>query len=128
RRLAAPLVALGREVRQRDLRQARAGRGRGGQPPRQGGRHVPRRPHTHPSGGVTGRRTGTRMTPTQDQLGRLRLLVLVDVAVAFTAAALMLLSWLVWVDSPVLPAVTAAVALAGAAMMRALWPLRRGDV
>jgi len=68
------------------------------------------------------------MTPTQDQLGRLRVLILVDVTVALTAAVLMLLSWLLWVDSPVLPAVTVAVALAGGVMMRALWPLRRGDV
>jgi len=55
-------------------------------------------------------------------------LVLVDAATAFVAAALMLVSWLLWVDSPVLPAVTAAVAVAGAVMARALWPLRRGDV
>ena len=68
------------------------------------------------------------MTPSQDQIGRLRLLILVDVAVAFTAAILMFLSWLFWVDSPWLPTVTVAVAVAGAVMMRALWPLRRGDV
>ena len=68
------------------------------------------------------------MTPSRDQIGRLRLLILVDVAVAFTAAVLMFLSWLFWVDSPWLPAVTVAVAVAGGVMMRALWPLRRGDV
>ena len=49
------------------------------------------------------------MTPTQDQLGRLRVLILVDVAVAYTAAVLMLISWFFLVDSAVLPAVTVAV-------------------
>ena len=68
------------------------------------------------------------MTPTDEQVGRLRLLILVDVATAYTAALLMILSWRVWVDSPALPVVTAAVAVAGTVMARALWPLRRGDV
>jgi signal transduction histidine kinase len=68
------------------------------------------------------------VTPTPEQLSRLRLLIVVDVATAFTAAVLMLVSWRLWVDSPALPAVTAAVALAGVVMARALWPLRRGDV
>lgn len=68
------------------------------------------------------------MTPTPDQLSRLRVLILVDVAVAYTAAILMFLSWLFWVDSTWLPAVTVAVAVSGGVMMRALWPLRRGDV
>ena len=68
------------------------------------------------------------MTPTAEQISRLRVLILVDVATALIAAALMLASWLLWVDSPVLPFVTMAVALAGLVMARALWPLRRGDV
>jgi len=68
------------------------------------------------------------MTPSQEQLDRLRALIVVDVVTALTAAFLMLISWLLWVDSPALPAVTAAVAVAGLVMARALWPLRRGDV
>lgn len=68
------------------------------------------------------------MTPTGGQLARLRLLILVDVTTALTAAALMLLSWLLWVHTPVLPVVTVAVATAGLVMARALWPLARGDV
>ena len=34
-------------------------------------------------------------------------------ATALTAAFLMAISWILWVDSPVLPVVTVAVALAG---------------
>ncbi|WP_028653720.1 sensor histidine kinase [Nocardioides halotolerans] len=68
------------------------------------------------------------MTPTDEQVARLRVLILVDCATAFTAAVLMFVSWILWVDSPVLPVVTVAVAVAGAVMARALWPLRRGDV
>jgi signal transduction histidine kinase len=68
------------------------------------------------------------VTPTDEQVSRLRLLILVDVATAYTAAVLMIVSWRVWVDSPALPVVTAAVAVAGTVMARALWPLRRGDV
>ncbi len=67
-------------------------------------------------------------TPSPEQVARLRLLIVVDIATAFTAAVLMFVSWRVWVDSPALPWVTAAVALAGVVMTRALWPLRRGDV
>ena len=68
------------------------------------------------------------MTPTDEQVARLRVLILVDMATALIAAFLMFISWLVWVDSPVLPVLTVAVALAGGVMARALWPLRRGDV
>ena len=68
------------------------------------------------------------MTPSQEQVTRLRVLVLVDAATAFTAAVLMFVSWLFWVDTPVLPVVTVAVALTGVVMARALRPLRRGDV
>ena len=68
------------------------------------------------------------MTPTDEQLSRLRLLILVDTATSLTAAFLMFISWILWVDSPVLPVVTVAVAAAGGVMARALWPLRRGDV
>jgi signal transduction histidine kinase len=68
------------------------------------------------------------MTPTDEQLARLRVLIVVDVATALTAAFLMFVSWILWVDSPVLPVVTVAVAAAGGVMARALWPLRRGDV
>ena len=68
------------------------------------------------------------MNPTGQQVARLRLLIVVDAATAFTAAALMFVSWLVWVDSAVLPVVTVAVALTGVVMARALWPLKRGDV
>ena len=68
------------------------------------------------------------MRPTDEQVTRLRVLILVDVATAFTAAVLMFVSWLLWVDSPVLPVVTVAVAVAGGVMARALWPLKRGDV
>jgi signal transduction histidine kinase len=68
------------------------------------------------------------MTPSPEQIARLRVLILVDVTTALTAAVLMLLSWFLWVDSPVLPAVTVAVAVAGGVMARALWPLGRGDV
>jgi signal transduction histidine kinase len=68
------------------------------------------------------------MTPTDQQVDRLRLLILVDVATAYTAAVLMIVSWRLWVDSPALPVVTVAVAVAGTVMARALWPLRRGDV
>jgi signal transduction histidine kinase len=68
------------------------------------------------------------MTPSLEQVGRLRLLILVDVSTAYTAAILMIISWRLWVDSPALPFVTVAVAVAGTVMARALWPLRRGDV
>lgn len=68
------------------------------------------------------------MTPSPEQIARLRVLILVDMTVALTAAFLMLLAWLLWVDSPVLPAVTVAVGVTGGVMARALWPLRRGDV
>ena len=68
------------------------------------------------------------MTPSLEQVGRLRLLILVDVLTAYTAAVLMIISWRLWVDSDALPFVTAAVAAAGTVMARALWPLRRGDV
>jgi len=68
------------------------------------------------------------VTPSDRQVARLRLLIIVDVATAYTAAVLMILSWRLWVDSPALPFVTAAVAVAGTVMARALWPLRRGDV
>lgn len=68
------------------------------------------------------------MTPSPEQIARLRVLILIDLTVALTAAALMFLSWLLWVESSVLPAVTVAVAVAGGVMARALWPLRRGDV
>jgi signal transduction histidine kinase len=68
------------------------------------------------------------MTPSDEQLVRLRLLILFDMGTALTAAFLMAVSWILWVDSPVLPVVTVAVALAGGVMARALWPLQRGDV
>ena len=68
------------------------------------------------------------MRPTDLQVSRLRLLILVDVATAYVAAVLMIVSWRLVVDSPALPAVTCAVAIAGTVMARALWPLSRGDV
>ena len=68
------------------------------------------------------------MTPTDEQVARLRVLILVDTATALTAAFLMFISWILWVDSTVLPVVTVAVALSGCVMARALWPLRRGNV